>query len=81
MKKVRKIIRALLKLWEIKETTFKELNDLEEIYFSEFIENLKTNEMEMNVHEGREPPEKKSIAFKPTPSFGEENESIDEGEE
>ena len=62
------MIRAFLKAWEIKATTLKELNDREEMDFSDFIGNLKTHEMEMKVREGREPIKKKSIAFKATPS-------------
>ena len=49
--------------------TLKELNDREEIDFSGFIGNLKTHEMGMKVHEEREPPMKKSTAFKATPSI------------
>ena len=35
----------------------------------------------MKVCKGREPPKKKFIAFKVTPSIAEEEESMDEGEE
>jgi len=73
--------RALLKSWEVKTTTLKELNDREEMKFSDFIENLKTHEIEMKVCEGREPPKKKSITFKATPSITEDDESMNEGEE
>ena len=51
----------------MKATMLKELNDREEMDFSGFIRNLKTHEMEMNVREERDPPNKKSIAFKATP--------------
>ena len=53
----------------------------EEMNFSGFIENLKTHEMKMKVREGREPPNKKSIVFKATPSIMEKDECMDEGEE
>jgi len=67
--KVRKLIRALFKAWEVKKTTLKELNDREKMKFSKFIKNLKTYEMEMKVREGRESQKKKTIAFKVTPSI------------
>ena len=35
----------------------------------------------MNIREGKEPPKKKSIAFKATPSTTEEDESMNEGKE
>jgi len=66
--KIRKVIRALPKSWEVKATTFKELNNREEMDFSDFIGNLKTHEMEMMVREEKEAPKKKSIAFKATQS-------------
>ena len=57
----------------MKATTLKELNDREEMDFSDFIENLKTLEIEMKVREEREPLKKKSIAFRTSPSLlGEE---------
>ena len=40
--KIRKVIRALPKSWEVKVTTLKELNDREEMDFSGFIGNHKT---------------------------------------
>jgi len=49
--KVRKIIRALPKSWEVKITTLKELNDSKEIDFMEFLGNLKTQEMEIKAQE------------------------------
>ena len=49
--KIIKVIRALLKSWEVKTITLKELNDKEEMDFSGFIENLKTHEMKMKVRE------------------------------
>ena len=52
--KIRKVIRALPKSWEVKATTLKELNDRKEMDFSGFISNLKTHEMEMKVREERE---------------------------
>ena len=79
--KMRKIIRVLSKSWEVKATTLKELNDREEMDFSGFIENLKTHEIEMKVREEREPPKKKSIAFKATPSSIEEELSKDSDED
>ena len=44
--KIWKVIRALLKSWEVKATTLKELNDREEMDFSSFIGNLKTHKIE-----------------------------------
>ena len=41
--KVRKVIRAFPKAWEVKTTNLKELNDREEMDFSNFIGNLKTH--------------------------------------
>ena len=73
------MIRALPKTWEVKATTLQELNDREEMDFSDFIENLKTYEMEMKVREGREPTKKKSITFKVTLFIVEEEESLKEG--
>ena len=49
--------------------------------FFGFIGNLKTHEMEMKVGEEREPPKKKFIAFKATPSSIEEEESPKDGDE
>ena len=43
--KIRKVIRALPKSWEVKATTLKDLNDREEMDFSGFIGTLKTHEM------------------------------------
>ena len=74
-RKIRKVIRALLKSWEVKVTTLKELNDRKEIDFSGFIENLKTHEMKMKAREEREAPKKKVIALKATPSSFNEDES------
>jgi len=65
--KVRKVIRAHSKAWEVKVTTLQELNDREEMDFSGFIGNLKTHKIEMKIREEREPTKKKSIAFKATP--------------
>ena len=47
--KIRKVIRALHKSWEVKVSTFKELNNREEMDFSSFMRNLKMHEMEMEV--------------------------------
>jgi len=79
--KIRKIIRALPKSWEVKATTLKELNDMEEMNFFGFIKNLKTHEMEMKVREEKEPLKKKSIAFKATPLSIEEEESLEDSDE
>ena len=65
----------------MKATTLKELNNREEMDFSGFIGNLKAHEMEMKVREEREPPKKKSVAFKSTPSSIEEEESSKDGDE
>ena len=79
--KIRKVIRALPKAWEVKATTLKELNNREEMDFSGFIENLKTHERKMKVKEERETPKKKVIAFKATPSSLDEEESSRDGDE
>ena len=79
--KVRKVIRALPKAWEVKATTLKDLNDREEMDFFGLIGNLKTHEIEMKVRGEREPTKKKSIAFKATPSSIEEEESSEDGDE
>jgi len=79
--KVRKVIRVLPKAWEVKVTTLEKLNNREEMNFSRFIGNLKTYEMEMKVREGREPTNKKSIAFKVTPSIEYQEDLSEEGEE
>ena len=76
--KVRKVIRALPKAWEVKATTLKELNDREEVDFSRFIRNLKTYEMEMKVRGEREPTKKNSISFKATLSSIEKEEELSE---
>ena len=78
IKKIRKVIRALPKSWEVKATTLKELNDREEMDFSGFISNLKTHEMEMKMREEREAPTKRAIAFKVTPSSFDEEESSED---
>jgi len=79
--KIRKVIRALPKSWEVKATTLKELNDKEEMDFSGFIGNLKTHEMEMKIREEREAPKKKTIAFKATPTVYEEDDSSEDCDE
>jgi len=58
----KKVIRAIPKSWEVKATTLKELNDMEEMDFSGFIGNLKAHEMEMKVREARETQKKKVLA-------------------
>jgi len=75
------VIRALPKTWEVKAATLKEINDREEMNFSGFIRNLKTNEIEMKVRGEREPPMKKFLTFKVTPSSIEEEESSEDGDE
>ena len=79
--KIRKVIKALFKSWEVKATTLKELNDNEEMDFSSFIGNLNAHEMEMKVWEEREPQKKKNITFTATPSIPEDDEFMDENEE
>ena len=76
--KIRKVTRALLKSWVVKTITLKELNDKEEMDFSGFIENLNTNEMEMNVREERKPQKKKNITFRATPPIPEDDDSMNE---
>ena len=79
--KIRKVIRALPKAWEVKVTTLKELNDREEMDFSDFIGNLKTHEKEIKVREERETPKKKAIAFKATPFTIDKDSSKDDDED
>ena len=50
------MIRAIPKTWEVKATTLKELNDREEMDFSDFIENLKNHEMVMKVPKRKNQP-------------------------
>ena len=57
--KVRKVIRALLPLWEVKGTTLKDLNDKEKMEFIGFIGNHKTHEMERNAIKEMAPQKKK----------------------
>ena len=57
------------------------LNDRKEMDFFWFIKNLKTYEMEMKVREKREPPTKKAITFRASPSIPEEEDSMNENEE
>ena len=64
----------------MKATTLKELNDREGMDFSDFIKNLKTREIEMKVREEREPPKKKAIAFRSSPSIAEDDDLMDEDE-
>jgi len=79
--KIRKVIRALPKSWEVKATTLKELNDREEMDFSGFIGDLKTHKMEMKVRKEREGPKKKAVVFKATPSSFDEDESSENYDE
>ena len=62
--KVRKILKALPKFWEVKSTILKELNDKKEMDFTTFMGNLKTHEMKMNARKDREPHKKIGVAFK-----------------
>jgi len=71
---VRKIIRALLKSWEVKATTLKKLNDKEEMDFTAFMVNLKTHKMEMKVRDEREPQKKRDVLFKASSSKSKKDE-------
>jgi len=64
--KVRKIIRALPPLWEVKATILKELNDKKEMELISLIGNLKTHEMKRKDREVMTLQKKKIIAFKST---------------
>ena len=46
---VRKIIRSVPKLWEVKATTLKELNDSKEMDSTIFMGNLKTHEKDIKA--------------------------------
>ena len=48
---VRKIIRALVKSWEVKAITLRKLNFKEEMNFTAFVGNLKTPEIKIKVRE------------------------------
>ena len=63
--KIRKVIRALPKAWEVKATTLKELNDKEEMDFSGFIGNLKTHEMEMKLEKRGRHQRRRRLPSKP----------------
>ena len=56
--KVRKILGALSKYWEVKTTTLKELNDKEKIDFTAFVRNLRIHEMKMMARKDCEPHKK-----------------------
>jgi len=81
IKKIRKMIRALPKSWEVKAIIFKELNVGDEMGFSDFIGNLKTHDMEMKIQKEREPQKKMNVTFKATPSILEEEKFMNEDEE
>ena len=71
--KVRKVIRALLKAWEVKTTTLKKLNDHEKMNFSGLIGNLKIHKIEMRVCEEENLKRKSPIAFKAIPPIAKED--------
>ena len=75
---IRNIIRALLKSWEVKATTLKELNDKEEMDFTVYMGNLKIHEMEMKSREKREPQKKRDVSFKAFFSKSKEEEEDNE---
>ena len=62
--KIRNMIRALPKVQDVNATTLKELNDREEMYFSDFIWNHKAHEMKMKVRDWREPIKKNQLHSK-----------------
>ena len=64
--KVRKIVRALFKSWEVKAITLNELNDKEEMNFTTFMSNLKIYEMKMKARDERESPKKTSVHSRPS---------------
>jgi len=78
--KIKKVIRALHKSWEVKASSLIELNDRKRMDFSGFIKNIKTHEMKMEVREEKEPLKKKATAFRVTPSIPEDD-SMDKKEE
>jgi len=67
--KVRKVIRALPKSWEVKAVTLKELNDNDKMDLSEFREKLKTHEMERKVRE-ESPKRRRVLHSRNTIHFG-----------
>ena len=67
--RVRKVIRALPKTWEVKAITLMELNDKEEMDFSDFIGNLKTHEMKMKGAKGENQPRRNLSLLRRLPSL------------
>ena len=65
--KVQKIIRALSQTWKVKVITLKGLKDREEMDFTDFMRNLKTNEMKMKDRKEREPQKENDVALKASP--------------
>ena len=57
-------IRVLLKSWEAKTITLKELNDEEEMNLTGFMCNVKIHEIEMKARDECEPQKKINVAFK-----------------
>ena len=81
IKKVRKVIRALLPSWEIKYITLKEINDKKEMELITLVCNLKTHEMERKAKEEMAPQKKKMIAFKSTPTISDNDDEEENDEE
>ena len=69
--KVEKVICALPSSWEVKATILKESNNKEEMELISLMGNLKTHEMERKAKEEMTPQQKKTIAFKSTPTISE----------
>ena len=78
---MRKIIRAFPPSWEVKATTLKELNDKEEMELIGLIGNLKTHEMERKAKEEMTPLKKKTIAFKSSSTYSDEDDEEEDVED
>ncbi|WKA01556.1 hypothetical protein VitviT2T_019832 [Vitis vinifera] len=80
VEKVMKILRSLPKKWETKVTAIQEAKDLTKLPLEEFIGSLMTHEMNLNNHQ-RVEENKKSIAFKASTNYDDEEDSENESDE
>jgi len=76
-----KVKHALPPSWEVKSTTFKELNDKKEMKLIGLIGNLKTHEMDWKAREEKAPQKKKTLAFKTTSSIYNQEYDVQEDDE
>ena len=78
---MRKVIRALSPSGEVKYTTLKEFNDKEKMELIGLIGNLKTHEMKRKAREEKASKEKKTLAFKSTPTISDDEDDDQEDDE